>query len=100
MIFRNKDKSSQWSSDSSESCAVIGQGISRCRQQYFLTCYNPRVFMKTLNLFPLALLLSCITFAQQPTQPAQPQHAVIHAGHMLDVKTGKMLENVTVVIDG
>jgi imidazolonepropionase-like amidohydrolase len=56
--------------------------------------------MKTLKLFPLALVLSCITLAQQPNQPAQPQHVVIHAGHMLDVKTGKMLDNVTVVIDG
>src|ERR1041385_1724412 len=53
--------------------------------------------MKTLNLFLFTLVLSCITFAQQPTQP---QHVVIHAGHMLDVKTGKMLENVTLVIDG
>jgi imidazolonepropionase-like amidohydrolase len=56
--------------------------------------------MKTLKLFLFALVLSCITFAQQPNQPAPPQHVVIHAGHMLDVKTGKMLDNVTVVIDG
>src|SRR3954464_9058530 len=56
--------------------------------------------MKTLKLFILALVLPCITFAQQPNQPAQPQHVVIHAGHMLDVKTGKMLDNVTIVIDG
>ena len=64
------------------------------------SCYNPPVFMKTLKLFLLALVLSCVSFAQQPTQPAEPQHVVIHAGHMLDVKTGKMLDNVTVVIDG
>src|SRR4051812_32954207 len=56
--------------------------------------------MKTLKLFILALVLPCITFAQQPNQPAQPQHVVIHAGHMLDVEAGKMLDNVTVVIDG
>ncbi len=56
--------------------------------------------MKTLKLFLLVLLLSYATFAQQPSQPTQLQHAVIHAGHMLDVKTGKMLDNVTVVIDG
>jgi imidazolonepropionase-like amidohydrolase len=54
--------------------------------------------MKTLKLFLLALVLSCATFAQQPVPP--PQHVVIHAGHMLDVKTGKMLDNVTVLIDG
>src|SRR6476469_1760611 len=56
--------------------------------------------MKTLKLFLFALLLSCTTLAQQPAQPPQPQHVVIHAGHMLDVKAGKMLDNVTVVIDG
>jgi len=54
--------------------------------------------MKTLKLFLFTLILSCVSLAQQPTQ--QPQHVVIHAGHMLDVKTGKMLDNVTVVIDG
>jgi imidazolonepropionase-like amidohydrolase len=64
------------------------------------SCYNPPVFMKTLKLFLFALVLSCVSFAQQPTQPAEPQHVVIHAGHMLDVKAGKMLDNVTVVIDG
>jgi imidazolonepropionase-like amidohydrolase len=56
--------------------------------------------MKTLNLFLFALLPSCITFAQQPTPQTQPQHMVIHAGHMLDVKIGKVLDNVTIVIDG
>jgi imidazolonepropionase-like amidohydrolase len=54
--------------------------------------------MKTLKPFLLTLVLSCVTFAQQPAP--QPQHVVIHAGHMLDVKTGKMLDNVTIVIDG
>ncbi len=56
--------------------------------------------MKTLKLFLSALVLSCAIFAQQPAQPAQSQHVVIHAGHMLDVKAGRMLDNVTVVIDG
>ncbi len=58
--------------------------------------------MKTLKLFFFALVLASamFVFAQQPTQSAQPQHVVIHAGHMLDVKAGKMLDNVTVVIDG
>jgi imidazolonepropionase-like amidohydrolase len=56
--------------------------------------------MKTLKLFLFALVLCCISFAQQPAQPPQPQHVVIHSGHMLDVKTVKMLDNVTVVIDG
>ncbi|HEY2498469.1 MAG TPA: amidohydrolase family protein [Candidatus Angelobacter sp.] len=56
--------------------------------------------MKTTTLFLLACVLFCTSFAQQPTQPPQAQHVTIHAGHMLDVKTGKMLDNVTVSIDG
>jgi imidazolonepropionase-like amidohydrolase len=56
--------------------------------------------MKMPTRFLIALLLSCITFAQQPTSQPEQQHVVIHAGHLLDVKTGKMLDNVTVVIDG
>ena len=54
--------------------------------------------MKTLKLFLPAFLFSCLTFAQQPAP--QPQHVVVRAGHMLDVKTGKMLDNVIVMIDG
>jgi imidazolonepropionase-like amidohydrolase len=56
--------------------------------------------MKMPTHFLTALLVSCSTFAQQPTQQQQPQHVVIHTGHLLDVKSGKMLDNVTVVIDG
>jgi imidazolonepropionase-like amidohydrolase len=56
--------------------------------------------MKMPTHFLTALLVSCSTFAQQPKQQPQPQHLVIHAGHLLDVKSGKMLDNVTVVIDG
>jgi imidazolonepropionase-like amidohydrolase len=53
--------------------------------------------MKTPTFFLFVLFLSCTTFAQQPTPQS---HVVIHAGHLLDVKTGKILDNVTVVIDG
>ncbi|MCU1256011.1 MAG: Pro-Hyp dipeptidase [Candidatus Angelobacter sp.] len=56
--------------------------------------------MKTPTFFLFALLLSRTAFAQQPTPQATPHHVVIHAGHLLDVKNGKMLDNVTVVIDG
>ena len=59
-------------------------------------CYNPPVFMKTLKLFLFALVLSCIYFCSTTHSATQPQHVVIHAGHMLDVKTGKMLDNVTI----
>jgi imidazolonepropionase-like amidohydrolase len=56
--------------------------------------------MKTLKLFLFALLLSCITFAQQPGSTAAPQKTLIHAAHLLDVKTGKTLDNVLVTIEG
>jgi imidazolonepropionase-like amidohydrolase len=50
-----------------------------------------------LTLFFAFFLLSCFSFAQQP---ATPQHVIINAGHLLDVKTGKMLDNVSVSIEG
>jgi len=55
--------------------------------------------MKTprLTLFLALFFLSCFSFAQQP---APPQHVIINAGHMLDVKTGKVLDNVSVTIEG
>src|SRR5689334_24711987 len=56
--------------------------------------------MKTTTLFLLALLFTCTSFAQPSTAPSAPQKTIIHAGHMLDVKTGKMLDNVTVSIEG
>src|SRR6476646_2640133 len=56
--------------------------------------------MKTTTLFLLALLFTCTSFAQPSAAPPAPQKTIIHAGHMLDVKTGKMLDNVTVSIEG
>jgi imidazolonepropionase-like amidohydrolase len=55
--------------------------------------------MKTpgLTLFLALFLLSYFSVAQQPSSP---QHVIINAGHMLDVKTGKMLDNVIVSIEG
>ena len=47
----------------------------------------------------LVLLVSSSALAQQ-TAAAPPQKTVIHAGHMLDVTTGKMLDNVVVTIEG
>src|SRR5689334_4679104 len=55
--------------------------------------------MKRLQLFLVIILLSCVSFAQQAAQQPQ-QPVVIHAGHMLDVKSGKILDNVTVLIEG
>jgi imidazolonepropionase-like amidohydrolase len=47
----------------------------------------------------LVLMVSSLTWAQ--TAQDQPvKHVVIHAGHLLDVKTGKTLANQTIVIEG
>src|SRR6476646_8144843 len=56
--------------------------------------------MKITTLFLPALLFTCTSFAQPSAAPSAPQKTIIHAGHMLDVKTGKMLDNVTVSIEG
>ncbi|HZU34155.1 MAG TPA: amidohydrolase family protein [Candidatus Angelobacter sp.] len=52
--------------------------------------------MKLKTLFLLVFTCCLSLFAQQ----AALQKTYVHAGHMLDVKTGKMLDNVLVTIDG
>src|SRR5215469_84965 len=54
--------------------------------------------MKSLLLFA-TLVVASISCPAQQSKPA-PNVTVIHAGHMLDVKTGKTLNDVWVVIDG
>jgi imidazolonepropionase-like amidohydrolase len=53
---------------------------------------------KSLLLFVALFVFSLCSFAQQ--NPAQATKTVIRAGHLLDIKTGHMLDNVTVVIEG
>ncbi len=53
--------------------------------------------MKLLKLLFLLPALVCLSFAQQSAEPAT---TFIHAGHLLDVKSGKMLDNVLVTIKG
>ena len=55
--------------------------------------------MNRLTTLLASVLFVCPAFAQQ-TAAAPPQKTVIHAGHMLDVKTGKTLDNVLVTIEG
>ncbi|MFI5104273.1 MAG: amidohydrolase family protein, partial [Terriglobales bacterium] len=52
--------------------------------------------MKTFITSLALSLCSCLAIAQPA--PA-PQKTAIHAGHLLDVKTGKMLDNVYVLIE-
>jgi imidazolonepropionase-like amidohydrolase len=58
--------------------------------------------MKTSRLFLAVLVASCLALAQAPesSQLSQPQRTVVYAAHLLDVKAGKMLDNVTVTIVG
>src|SRR5438477_641485 len=49
-------------------------------------------------LFFVLFAFSLGCSAQQ--NPAQATKTVIHAAHLLDVKTGHMLDNVTMVIEG
>lgn len=55
--------------------------------------------MKLLKLLLLIPALACLAFTQQPAN-SEPVTTVVHAGHLLDVKTGKMLDNVSVTIKG
>src|SRR5258707_9247428 len=62
-----------------------------------------RIVMKNKNL-PLSILLVVCLFSVAQLSGQGPAKelptTVIQAGHMLDVKTGKMLNNVSVVIQG
>jgi len=52
-------------------------------------------------IFRVALLAAaCILGSAQQQQKPAPAVTVIHAGHMLDVKTGRTVNDVWVVIDG
>jgi len=57
--------------------------------------------MKFLSLSLLIPAFVCLAFSQQPAgHPAEPATTFVHAGHLLDVKSGKMLDNVLVTIKG
>ncbi len=54
-----------------------------------------------LKISVILLLTGCISLAaQQPQATATPQKTLVYAAHLLDVKTGKMLDNVTVTVVG
>jgi imidazolonepropionase-like amidohydrolase len=56
--------------------------------------------MKLQKLLFILIVLSSFILAQQPAAPAAPQKTYIHAGHLLDVKNGKLLENILVTVEG
>jgi imidazolonepropionase-like amidohydrolase len=55
--------------------------------------------MNRITTLLFALFLATATFSQQPAATA-PTKTVIHAAHLLDVKTGKMMDNVSVTVEG
>src|SRR5579859_4212830 len=55
--------------------------------------------MNSIRTLLLAVCFSVAALAQQPT-PAPPSKTVIHAAHLLDVKSGKMMDNVSVTVEG
>jgi imidazolonepropionase-like amidohydrolase len=65
-------------------------------------CYNHGFPMKTATLFLAFLVSSCLSLAQtqQGAEATTPGPTVIHAGHLLDVKSGRMIDNATVVVQG
>jgi imidazolonepropionase-like amidohydrolase len=58
--------------------------------------------MKTTTLFLAFLVSSCLSLAQTAPRADETSSGptVIHAGHLLDVKAGRMIENATVVVQG
>ena len=56
--------------------------------------------MKLLKFLLQISVLTCLAFAQEPATAPEPAITAVHAAHLLDVKTGKILDNVTVTIKG
>ena len=56
--------------------------------------------MKIKKIFFAVIALSIASLAQSAAPAAAPQKTYVHAGHLLDVKTGKLLDNVLVTIEG
>jgi imidazolonepropionase-like amidohydrolase len=48
---------------------------------------------------PFLLLLALLALTVQLVAQQAPKHVVVHAGHLLDVKTGKLLPDQTIVIE-
>jgi imidazolonepropionase-like amidohydrolase len=55
--------------------------------------------MKIQKLLLVVIALCAFSLGQNAA-PAAPQKTYIHAGHLLDVKTGKLLNNVLVTVEG
>ena len=56
---------------------------------------------RSLKTFALTLILLFVTRAGAQATPARgPKRVVVHAGHVLDVRTGRMLSDQTIVIEG
>ena len=56
--------------------------------------------MNSIKVLFSILLLATLGSTQQSPAPAAPPPSVIHAGHLLAVKTGKILDNALVTIKG
>ena len=58
--------------------------------------------MRTFALFIAVLVWSCPGLAQasQSREDTQSATTVIQAGHLLDIKSGRTIDNATVVIQG
>src|SRR5216684_2860324 len=48
---------------------------------------------------PFLLLVVLVALATELVAQQAPKHVVVHAGHLLDVKTGKLLSDQTIVIE-
>ena len=57
---------------------------------------------KRRNLCLALLLVGSARSASPPNQPAKPapKRTLVRAGHLLDVKTGKLLDDQTIVVVG
>src|SRR5713226_1438496 len=61
---------------------------------------RPRThLLVTSRRCPFLLLVVLVVLATELVAQQAPKHVVVHAGHLLDVKTGKLLSDQTIVIE-
>jgi imidazolonepropionase-like amidohydrolase len=98
-----------------ESTAPCASGFETRIELQFPLSLRPRFFrkiktmlltprpvrsLKFVSLFLITLVFLPLLSAAQASPAAPPHRVVIHAGHLLDVKSGNTLTNQTIVIEG
>ena len=78
--------------------------MNRPEASAVMACSHVQIHWKKVKLvkrrrYPFLLLVVLVALATKLVAQQAPKHVVVHAGHLLDVKTGKLLSDQTIVIE-